>query len=44
MILFWIRNYLLLNYKQQSEWYDTNYENTPLAAEPESMYGQDNDS
>lgn len=30
--------------KPQAEGYDTNYENTPLAAEPENMYGQDNDS
>lgn len=29
--------------KPQTEGYDTNYENTPLAAEPESMYGQNND-
>lgn len=30
--------------KPQSAGYDTNYETAPLAAEPESMYGQDNDS
>lgn len=34
---------LTVNYKQQSERYDTNYENAPLAAEPENMYGQNND-
>ena len=29
--------------KPQTEGYDTNYENAPLAAEPENMYGQNND-